>query len=377
MTIERAKHWVTALVNLRTDGDGETAVVELIDQTFRGGGAEIQIFAHGLTRASAVLTVPGRNRSRSLAFVGHIDTVPVSDAGEWRSDPFVATEKEGRIYGRGAVDMKGGDAAMLMVLEDLLAGDPPACDVKFCFTADEESTGFGVVALRDAGVFEGCRGAVVCEPSDLGIGTGEKGALWLSVTAEGLSAHGSRPDLGVNAIDALCAFAQKLRAAVETAERHPLLGGNTCSLNTLGGGVKTNVIPDSAAATFDIRTIPGADHAALITGASDLAREAEALFPGAKLAVEVANNRPAVGTAWDHPFVRDVRAAAARCGVESAERGFYFYTDASQFALETGVPFVILGPGESALCHRRDEWVSPQDVTTAAAVYRQLITALR
>ncbi|ERI99860.1 MULTISPECIES: M20 family metallopeptidase [Eubacteriales] len=377
MEMQELKTLLSELVQIRSDGQNEAAVCDRIEACFTGLPVEVRRYPHGPGRDSMVITLPGRDRSRALCLVGHLDTVPVPDAPLWQRDPFGGAFDGAYLHGRGAVDMKGGAAAMVAAaLAFLREGVLPPLDLRLCFTADEETSGMGVCLLRDEGAFAGAVAAVICEPTGLRPGSCEKGCLWLEVEALGLSSHGSRPELGVNAIDGVTAFAAGLRAALDSGETHPLLGRTTVSLTTLSGGVKTNVIPDAASATLDIRTLPGLKSDDVLARADQVARALEAQRPGLKLSLRVQNDRPSVAADPDSSFALAVGEALAACGLPGGEKGLYFYTDASQFIPQTGLPFVILGPGDDALCHKRDERIPLEEVAAAADCYRALIASL-
>lgn len=377
MEMQELKTLLSELVQIRSDGQNEAAVCDRIEACFTGLPVEVRRYPHGPGRDSMVITLPGRDRSRALCLVGHLDTVPVPNAPLWQRDPFGGAFDGAYLHGRGAVDMKGGAAAMVAAaLAFLREGVLPPLDLRLCFTADEETSGMGVCLLRDEGAFAGAVAAVICEPTGLRPGSCEKGCLWLEVEALGLSSHGSRPELGVNAIDGVTAFAAGLRAALDSGETHPLLGRTTVSLTTLSGGVKTNVIPDAASATLDIRTLPGLKSDDVLARADQVARALEAQRPGLKLSLRVQNDRPSVAADPDSSFALAVGEALAACGLPGGEKGLYFYTDASQFIPQTGLPFVILGPGDDALCHKRDERIPLEEVAAAADCYRALIASL-
>jgi succinyl-diaminopimelate desuccinylase len=157
---------------------------------------------------------------------------------------------------------------------------------------------------------------------------------------------------------------------------HPLLGGPTCALTQIHAGVKTNILPDQAEATLDIRTLPGTEHAALTTHARELAADLQAREPGLVLNVEVANARPAVSVDPQHPLVQGLQQVMPQVGLSTQLRGLHFYTDASQIVPQLGLPFVILGPGDDGLAHQRDERIALEDVRTMAAAYVHYLLGL-
>lgn len=378
LTGSRHREILEQLVRTRTvnpPGNERAAVGTVL--SFYQPAVDHQVVDHGEGRASLVIRLPGQDQSRTVAFVGHIDTVPVPDADQWSQPPFSAEVVDGVLWGRGAADMKGGVTAMILTsLYFTEYGQRPPTNLVFAFTADEESFGIGVSSLREQGVFDNTDEVIICEPSAGQIGIVEKGALWLTLTAVGRAAHASRPDLGINAADALIDLISGINHRVTDCPGHPLLGGPMCALTQIHAGVKTNILPDRAEATLDIRTLPGTEHAALVTHAQELAADLQAREPGLVLNVEVVNARPPVSVDPQHPLVQGLQRVMSQMGLSKQLRGLHFYTDASQIVPQLGLPFVILGPGDDGLAHRRDERIALEDVRTMAAVYVHYLLGL-
>lgn len=375
---DRHRQILEQLVRTRTvnpPGNERDAVETVL--VFYPPGVDHQVIDHGEGRASLVVRLAGQDSSRTVVFVGHIDTVPVPDADQWSQPPFVAEVVDGVLWGRGASDMKGGVTAMILTsLYFLETGQQPPVNLVLAFTADDESFGLGVTVLREQGVFDDTDEVIIGEPSAGQIGIVEKGALWLTLTAGGRAAHASRPDLGINAATALMDLVDRINHQVADSPGHPLLGGPTCALTQFYAGVKTNILPDRAEATLDIRTLPGTEHATLLAHAQELAAELQVQEPGLTLTVEVVNDRPPVSVDPQHPLVQGLQQVMTELGLSRQLRGLHFYTDASQIVPQLELPFVILGPGDDALAHQRDEHIALEEVRTMAMVYVHYLLGL-
>ncbi|MGH2968674.1 MAG: M20 family metallopeptidase, partial [Solirubrobacteraceae bacterium] len=318
-------------------------------------------------RANLVARISGADRRPGLLLCGHLDTVPVR-AERWTVPPLGGVVLDGRLFGRGAVDMKGSVAAMAIAVRNVHArGLALEGDLVLGCTAGEEVDSFGARAMADAGLLEGIGTAVIGEPTGLTVGVGHRGALWVSVGAKGRPAHGSRPDRGTNAVrlllDWLHPFGELEALVAEGSD--DLLGRGSLSLNLIEGGQAPNVVPDRASATLDFRTLPTHDHDALL---SALRARGEA--------VEVSvlrNNRPVL-IAEDAPLARAAAAAVSFVtGSRAVVRGLPYMTDASVFASELGIPVVIVGPGPETDAHTDDESVEIAELERASAVYEHLI----
>jgi len=375
-TIEACTQLLSQLVEVNTcqPAGNEAALVDFIAHRYQKSPVELTRLEHSAGRASLVIKLPGRTDMGSLALVGHLDTVPVGDPDAWGTPPHKASIKDGMLFGRGAADMKGGVAAMLLALDALLQQAPGlAKSVYFCFTADEEKDGIGAQALCQSNLLRHVSAMLICEPSRNGIGLCEKGAFWVRVSADGVACHASRPELGANALDALLLFIDQARQSVDFSTEHPYLGRNTMSLTRLSGGIATNVIPAAATLELDIRTLPGVSHQALGVKFAKICIEIGAVHPRITLKLEIINNRPALETAETDSLVGHVEQCSADLDIHLEKRGLYFYTDASQLIPELEIPFVILGPGDDREAHTANEKIEIASVAIFAQLYAEII----
>lgn len=329
---------------------------------------------HSAGRASLIVKIEGSSKEGGIAFIGHVDTVACGNVSDWKYPPHQAEVMGDIMYGRGTADMKGGIAAMLLAMEkicrDNIALRKP---VYFCFTADEENQGAGIQSIAKERRLEGVEEVIICEPSNGQISLCEKGALWLSVSVEGKAAHASRPDLGINAIEIAYMYAERIKTYIQGMEEHTILGKATASVTKFNGGNMTNIIPADAGLEIDIRTVPGISHEDILHQADKIQRELEEELSGVRFHTKVLNDRPAVGTARTHEYVRRILKLAGDMGMDSRPRGMHFYTDASQLIPELSVPFVIAGPGDDKQAHCMDEHVKISSIAQFAALYYRYV----
>jgi len=197
---------------------------------------------------------------------------------------------------------------------------------------------------------------VIAEPSYNDIYIAEKGAFWLEITTHGKTAHGSMPHLGRNAIMMMVALLSELDQLSVPYTEHPLLGGFTRSINTIAGGVKTNVVPDQCVVTIDQRTVPGQDHCAILRQVEHLIADLGRRLPDFRASVKVINDRIPVETSPDEPVVQrfcDVVAEVA--GERPVPKGVNYYTDAVALVPALKAPMIICGPGDAKLAHQPNE----------------------
>ncbi len=331
---------------------------------------DYQILDHGKNRGSLIITIPGKNKDKAIGFFGHIDTVTAGNESDWKYPPFSGTIEGHYMYGRGTADMKGGVAAMILTALYFIENNiVPQQALIFGFTADEETDGLGILAMTKSEKLKNLCEVVISEPSREQLGLAEKGALWLKIIANGKLAHGSMPNMGINAVENLIELIDRIRKKLNFREDHYLLGRATISLTKMSGGIMSNVIPEQAEATLDIRTTPDIDHKDILESCRDLVEVMKNEVPGLGFTISVENNRPAIETSVDKPLIVKMQKIMKSLGMNTEERGLHFYTDGSQLIPEYNVPFVILGPGDDSNAHQRDENIEVESVRRIAEVY--------
>jgi len=337
--------------------------------------AELQPLAEG--RANVLGRLRGAAEGH-LVLTGHLDVVPPGGQ-EWQRDPFGAELADGRIYGRGSCDMKGGVAAMVAAAAALRrAGFRPRADLVLACTAGEEAGMLGAGAMVERRSLEGSRYLVVAEPTDLDVFIGEKGVFWVRLRALGRTAHGSMPSLGVNAVGYMARLIPRLEAYPFPWKESELLGRPTLSVNVIQGGNKINVVPDLCQIEVDMRTVPGQDHQDLLRRLRSLAEEvARGYHPELRVALEIDNDKPPLETERSEPLVEAVvqSVAAVRKGAPRVG-GVPFGTDAAYLAPGFGIPMVICGPGAPSMAHQPDEHVEVDQLVQAAEIYADLARRL-
>jgi succinyl-diaminopimelate desuccinylase len=325
-----------------------------------------------LSLVAALAHPDGPGERPTLIINGHLDVVPVR-ADQWTTDPFTPTLRDGRLYGRGTADMKGGIAAAICALDLLAAaGRTPAWNVVFHLVADEEVGGtLGTRALLEAGLITG-DACLVPEPTGLDLCIAERGLMQSHVTIHGVPGHGSRPRESTSAIAHAAAVTLALHAADFGGDEHPLLGRPSANVGTVAGGSGINTVAESCRLGVDRRVLPGATEESTV---SELRRRIEgAGVPGLRYDLDVLVFGEASELAADHAWVAQVgEAVTAATGTKPRTIGMTFTTDARFVRNQAGIPTVVCGPGEVAQAHTNDEWVAVEQLGDAAAAYAHLL----
>lgn len=331
---------------------GEAAVARRIIEELDAIGltVEVQVVAPG--RPNVVGTLRGRAPGRSLMLCGHIDTVGVSGMDA----PFDPVLKDGRLYGRGAQDMKGGVAAMIDAVRVIAdGGGLDAGDVIVACVVDEEHSSIGADALvtrwrADAGV--------VTEPTDLDIAICHKGFAWSEIVTTGKAAHGSRPADGIDAIvhmGRVLAELGALDASLQAGARHPRLGPASLHASIVQGGHELSSYPDRCALQIERRTIPGEPAGTLDREVDAILARLAAADPAFRGAATPMFSRPPYEIDPAHPLPGMLTGSARAVGCRADTIGMSFWTDAAVLGA-AGIPSVLFGPTGAGL-HSTEEWV--------------------
>ena len=350
----------------------EYALAGLLAGKLQEAGIASEIYDLGGRRANLVARIDSGRPGPRVVLSGHLDTVPAGSV-PWRHGPFEAVLEDGRMYGRGTVDMKSGLLALMLAFMRFARRDPSSWrgELVFAATSNEETGAQGARELVRQGLLPAFDGLIVGEPTDLRLVIAHKGALWTRVCSCGRASHSSMPDAGTNAIDKLFPFYARLPELDLAAADHELLSPPTLAVTQINGGKQPNVIPDRCDMTLDIRTLPGQSHEALAGRLRQLADEVMAADQAGDLRLETLLDVPAVATDPAADLVRAARDVLAQAGVEGAEagpRGAHYFTDASVLQA-LGRNIIVLGPGEPRLAHQVDEHVLVDDYIRCIEIY--------
>lgn len=355
-------------VNTVNPPGNERPLAEMLGRLLADAGFSTAYHEFAPARASLVARAGGGDKP-PLCLTGHIDTVPLG-ARPWSMDPFAADIEDGRLYGRGSSDMKSGVAAMVAAAIGLMPELDRTAGVVLVITAGEETGCEGAMHLAGLGEALGTAGAVVVgEPSSNYPFVGHKGALWLKARTRGVTAHGSMPEKGVNAVYGAARAITKLADFDFNVARHRVLGGPTLNVGTVSGGMNINSVPDAAEIGIDIRTVPGQDHARLKDGLGG--------YLGDDVAIETLVDVDGVWTDPDDAWMRSVfRIMAPLLGTDIETRAATYFTDAAALTpAYGGPPTVILGPGEAAMAHQTDEYCEVARIEQAVEAYTRIVAA--
>jgi len=364
-------------------GANEAEVASFVEGWFRREGlpVEVQEVAPGRPNVLSWIGEKGPGR-RCLLLEGHTDVVTEGDAAEWTWPPFGGELRDGRIYGRGAADMKSGLAAAMVTLAAFKrAGVTPAGKLVVGALVDEEDGMIGVRHLVKTPAGRELDAAIICEPEENELCLEQRGVVWARIRARGHMAHGAMPEAGANPITALGALLREVPALEKQlrklCEKSRHLKPPTVTPTIVQGpprGVgapQSNVIPALAEMTLDVRLTPGIDAEGMRGELEALCRRAEAAVPGVKLEWEPVNAFPLATSVDKAEPIAQAMMHGVRKATGHAPRygGVPGSTDGTILRMELGIPIVTCGPGNRLIPHQVDEYVEVRELVEAAKIY--------
>lgn len=355
--------------SLAPGAPGEQAVARVLAEVLRSWELGVEVSEAAPGRPNVIARVGGRaGHGRSLMFNGHLDVVGVEGM---LHPPFDALEREGRMYGRGAADMKGGVAAMCAAAarasDSGIEGELVVAAV-----ADEEDASIGTQAIVASGIRADA--AIVTEPTRLAIAPAHRGFAWITVDLRGRAAHGSRYDIGVDAIrhaGLLLAELDALDSGALRERTHPLLGHASLHASLIEGGTAMSVYPDRCTLRLERRTLPGESVEAVLDEVRSACERVSRSRQGfdARVTLDLARAPSDVST--DAPIVRALASVIEAGGGSVRTEGMSAWTDAA-ILNEAGIPAICFGPGDIALAHAAEEWIDTSEIDRATDTLTEL-----
>ena len=366
----------------------EQGVAELMRRKMEEYGFdEVQVDRYG----SVLGRIRGRRPGKTILLDGHIDTVEVIDAGEWAHDPFGGEIENGRIYGRGASDMKGSDAAMISAAAHFAQDSGRDFAGEICVSCTVHEECFEGVSAREITRLAKPDLVIIGEATSSTVKIGQRGRAEVVVETEGVSCHSSSPEKGVNAVYHMLAVIAEIRRIVP--HEHPILGKGILELTDIISAPYpgASVVPSRCRATFDRRTLVGEDESVILGQVEEAIRLASEKVLGLRARAYLAEGSERCWTgetisakryfpAWlvpeDSDFVQKALAGLRDAGIEAPISHFAFCTNGSHFCGEAGIPCIGYGPSLETLAHVRDEYIEIDQLTRACRGFAGILARL-
>ena len=365
------------LIAIKSVNENEIEVANYLKDLFAEYGIESKIVPVTETRVNLVAEIG--SGSPVIGISGHMDVVSAGDEREWTSDPFVMTERDGNLYGRGTNDMKAGLVNLALTMIEFKANNElKNGTVRFMATTGEEVGGAGSKKLYEEGYMDDVDYLWVAEPSPETIIYSHKGSLNFRITSLGEAAHSSMPHHGYNAINPIMKYLLELDEKLNNDPRsNEVLGKLVMSTTILNAGNQVNSVPEKAVAEINVRTIAEFDNDEVIALFKETAEKYNQ--EGSKIEVKVTMSLPSVFTTGKSDMVELTKELGKKhLDLDIKVEGSPGVTDASNLlrGKDASFPFMMYGPGETKMAHKTDEYVRKDYYLAFFDIYRELILGL-
>ncbi|HUQ49020.1 MAG TPA: ArgE/DapE family deacylase [Gemmatimonadaceae bacterium] len=345
---------------------GEGPIASALSHILSAWGFDVTVANTASGRPNVVARI-GPANTPAMMFAGHLDTVGVEGMTH---PPFDAAIEGDRLYGRGSADMKSGVAAMccaaLAAFEE--CGSDAKRQIVVAAVTDEEYESIGMLALIATGVTAEC--AILTEPTRLAINPAHRGFVWMEIEFTGRAAHGSRHDIGIDAIrhaGLVLAELDELDAGKLRTRSHSLLGRGSLHASTISGGTGLSTYPDRCVLKVERRTIPGETADDALREVDDALEAVRARRPGLSATVRLIGAQLPSDVGVDAPVVKMLERGLKAAGMPVAVEGMSAWTDAALLN-EAGITAICFGPGDIGLAHAAEEYVPVSEIRQATAV---------
>lgn len=316
--------------------------------------------------ARAGRALPG---AKSLMLNGHLDVVGVEGMSH---PPFSPNISDGRLYGRGSADMKSGIAAMCIAARTAVESGIDG-EVIIAAVIDEEYESLGTRALVDSGVRADA--AIIAEPTRLSLCPAHRGFVWAKIDVHGRAAHGSRYDIGIDAITQaalIIANLDELQREILPRRTHPLLGRGSLHASLISGGVGISTYPDLCSMQIERRTLPGETEETFLAELAAAIAAVRALYPDLDVDISITTSQRASDVASDAPVMLEMIRTLETEGLPARIEGMSAWTDAALLN-EAGIPAICFGPGDISMAHSATEYVPISEVDSATRVLAHFV----
>lgn len=361
-------------IDSRSNICAEDNIVNFISGILSELKISFEVIQHENSRKSLTALLPGKNSSMNLLVCGHLDTINISSAKADENNNIDTDVRDGKIFGLGSSDMKSGITSILFALKYLVDYSiKPKYDIAVALTADEEADKTGALYLLKSEIVKKTKLMIIAEPTNLNLGLGQKGQIWLEIKFKGKPAHGSAPDKGKNAILMAMNFIERLLDPDFFAKNNKFFTKSTINIGFINASGPFNVVQDNCTAGFDIRVSPPETVQEVMRKINSMLGEE---FKKSEYEIKIVDHlnssfiNPESKAATQIKSIIDKHASGRR------KIALSYATDGSVLNTHLNIPVIILGPGTPEVIHSKDEYVVIDNIVKSVDIYRDIFLNL-
>ena len=357
-------------IDSRNRPHGEDEISSYISDFLEKIRVDNAIISHEKDRKSLIAYYPGTESGKNLLMCGHLDTINI-DSVEGPDNSIMADVRGGKMFGLGTSDMKGGVAAMLYALKELVRTNfKPRYDIFFAFTGDEEADKAGALHLLENELTNNTRLMIVGEPTNLNLGLGSKGQIWFEVKFKGKAAHGSTPDKGKSAVLMAMNFISQILEPEFFVKNEKFFPKSTVNVGFLNADGPFNVVPDTCVAGLDIRLSPPETVENVKKKIKDILSSS---FRKNEYELKIVDSLDASFVQPESRMAKEIKKIIGRHASGKRKIALSYATDGSVLNTYASVPVIILGPGIPEVIHNRDEYIPLENIIHASRIYTDIM----
>mgnify|MGYP000945132854 CR=1 FL=1 len=357
-------------IDSRNRPHGEDEISSYISDFLEKIRVDNAIISHEKDRKSLIAYYPGTESGKNLLMCGHLDTINI-DSVEGPDNSIMADVRGGKMFGLGTSDMKGGVAAMLYALKELVRTNfKPRYDIFFAFTGDEEADKAGALHLLENELTNNTRLMIVGEPTNLNLGLGSKGQIWFEVKFKGKAAHGSTPDKGKSAVLMAMNFISQILEPEFFVKNEKFFPKSTVNVGFLNADGPFNVVPDTCVAGLDIRLSPPETVENVKKKIKDILSSS---FRKNEYELKIVDSLDASFVQPESRMAKEIKKIIGRHASGKRKIALSYATDGSVLNTYASVPVIILGPGIPEVIHNRDEYIPLENIINASRIYTDIM----
>jgi succinyl-diaminopimelate desuccinylase len=380
MDLEETISLLKDLISIDTSNPpgNEEEICHYLEKLFSSWNMQSTLMYFAPQRPSFYASIEGIEPG-SIILSGHLDTV--APLGSWTRTYFIPVEEEGKIYGLGASDMKGGVAMFIKAFKSMIGKGKPKHTVKLLLSADEEDKYRGAGMFQENGLLDDAIFTIVGEPTEGRVKLAEKSEFWVRTTFIGKEAHGSTPEEGINAIIPQAKFILSLREKIFELSSDPLMGSPTLNVGKITGGRQSNIVPEECSAELDLRLVNYEQKLRVMHIIEEIG---QACRDRGKFSMETISYKRPLYSSPDNEFVRSFVSTAERItGIRHTLEAVTYCTDLptmfpekTSASEETIPPFVIFGPGSIKQAHQPDEYMEVESLKKSSLTLEEFLSKI-